>query len=252
MRLVNGISCGLQRFCKEVLIAKLVDNENVLAIEGVQMTDEPKFCIVSEWMEHGDMHTYLKGNESADRVELLLGVVRGLNYLHSIEVVHGDLKSSNVLIDSGGNPRLTDFGLSSVTRNDISANASTPNGGGTIRWRAPELFELSTKAKDEGKAKLPRPTKKSDTYSLAMVVIEIFTGRHPFHPHRDEQVIVLLSKGSRPGRPDHQQFTPQMWSLTRKCWKKDPKKRPDIPKVLENLEPGAVRSHSFRLLALAQ
>ncbi|KAF9646884.1 kinase-like protein [Thelephora ganbajun] len=242
IRLANGISCGLQRFCKEILVAKLVNNENVLAIEGVQVTDEPKFCIVSEWMEHGDMHTYLKGNESADRVELLLGVVRGLNYLHSIEVVHGDLKSSNVLIDSGGNPRLTDFGLSSITRNAISANAFASNGKGTIRWRAPELLALSTKAKDKGKVKFPRPTKKSDTYSLAMVVIEIFTREHPFHPHRDEQVIILLAQGSRPDRPVHPQFIPEMWSLTRKCWKKNPKERPDIPEVLEKLEPGAERT----------
>ncbi|KAF9646891.1 kinase-like protein [Thelephora ganbajun] len=205
------------------------------------MTDEPKLCIVSEWMEHGDMHTYLKGNEFADRVKLLRGVVRGLDYLHSIEVVHGDLKSSNILIDSGGNPRLTDFGLSSVTRNGISANASTKNGGGTIRWRAPELLELSTKAKDEGKAKLPRPTKKSDTYSLAMVVIEIFTGRHLLHPHMDEYVIILLARDSRPDKPVHPNFTPEMWSLTRRCWGDDPKERPDIPEVLEKLEPGVNR-----------
>ncbi|KAF9642155.1 kinase-like protein, partial [Thelephora ganbajun] len=151
----------------------------------------------------------------------------------------------NILIDSGGNPRLTDFGLSSVTRNGISANASTKNGGGTIRWRAPELLELSTKAKDEGKAKLPRPTKKSDTYSLAMVVIEIFTGRHPLHPHMDEYVIILLARDSRPDKPVHPNFTPEIWSLTRRCWGKDPKERPDVPEVLEKLEPGMVRSHSF-------
>jgi len=68
-----SISCDLQRFCKEVLVAKRVKHDNVLAIVGVQMSDEPEFklCIVSEWMERGNMHTYLRNNEVADRVELV-------------------------------------------------------------------------------------------------------------------------------------------------------------------------------------
>jgi len=198
-------------------------------------------------------------------------VAKGIGYLHSIEATHGDLKSvrfyppplphpadsewqPNILIDPNGNPRLTDFGLSSVTRN-LSANASTPDGRGSIRWRAPELLALSTKKKAQEKVRSARPTSKSDAYSLAMVAIEvkfprltqnpvsqppenlqIFTGRHPFHSSTDEQVIVLLTKGLRPEKPDHEQFTPEMWSLTKKCWDKDPKKRPEISEVLKKLE----------------
>ena len=79
----------------------------------------------------------------------------------------------NILIDPNGNPRLTDFGLSSITRDNRSANASTPNGRGSTRWRAPELLALSTKAKGREKVKSARPTEKSDAYSLAMVVIEV-------------------------------------------------------------------------------
>jgi hypothetical protein len=54
-----------------VLVSKQVQNDNVLAIAGVQMTQECKLCIVSEWMEHGNMHTYLKNKEDADRAELV-------------------------------------------------------------------------------------------------------------------------------------------------------------------------------------
>jgi serine/threonine protein kinase len=200
-------------------------------------------------------------------------VTKGLNHLHSIEVIHGDLKSvsvqsllspsapaefekqSNVLIDPSGGPRLTDFGFSSITRNICSVNASTPNGRGSTRWRAPELLVLSIKPKDQDKAKSARPTNKSDVYSLAMVAIEvtifslaqnsvsqpsghlqIFTGDYPFDSRSDEQVILLLANDERPDRPVHEQFTSRMWPLTKKCWRKDPKKRPDIPEVLEKLE----------------
>jgi len=67
----NDISCDPQRFCKEVLVAKQVEHENVQAIEGVQMTGDFKLCIVSEWMERGNMHSYLKNNGVTDRVELV-------------------------------------------------------------------------------------------------------------------------------------------------------------------------------------
>jgi len=71
MHSANDISCDPQRFCKAVLVAKLVKHDNVLAIEGAQVIDGSKFFIVSEWMEHGNMHTYLKNNEAADRAELV-------------------------------------------------------------------------------------------------------------------------------------------------------------------------------------
>jgi len=161
---------------------------------------------------------------------------------------------SNILIDDMGNPRLTDFGFSSITMNDRSVNASTENRRGSTRWRAPELLALSTKVVDKGKAKSTRPTRMSDVYSLAMVVIEvkfphlaqgsisqsskrlqIFTGRQPFYLYSDEQVILLLAKGSRPDKPVHEQFTSGMWSLTKMCWNKEPQKRPDVSEVLEKL-----------------
>jgi hypothetical protein len=54
-----------------VLVAKQVKHDNVLAIEGIQMDGGLKLCIVSEWMDHGNLHTYLKDNKIADRMELV-------------------------------------------------------------------------------------------------------------------------------------------------------------------------------------
>jgi len=71
MNSANGISCDPQRFCKEVLVAKQVTHDNVHAIEGVQMIYGFKLCIVSEWMKHGNMHTYLRNNEVTDRAEVV-------------------------------------------------------------------------------------------------------------------------------------------------------------------------------------
>jgi hypothetical protein len=54
-----------------MLIAKQVKHDNVLVIEGIQMTESLKLRIVSEWMDHRNLHTCLKDNEVADRVKLV-------------------------------------------------------------------------------------------------------------------------------------------------------------------------------------
>jgi len=63
-------SHDIQMFCKEVLVAKQVHNVNVLAIEGVQIGAHT-LCIVSEWMDNGNLLTYLEKNDGANRAELV-------------------------------------------------------------------------------------------------------------------------------------------------------------------------------------
>jgi len=65
MHSANDIPCDPQRFCKDVLVAKQVKNDSAQAIDGF------KLCIVSEWMECGNTHTYLRNNEVTDRTELV-------------------------------------------------------------------------------------------------------------------------------------------------------------------------------------
>ena len=72
MHPANNVLYGLQRFCKEVLVAKQVQNDYVLAIAGVQIIDkEFHLCIVSEWMENGNMHTFLEDNLVPDCAQLV-------------------------------------------------------------------------------------------------------------------------------------------------------------------------------------
>jgi len=87
----------------------------------------------------------------------------------------------NILFDTTGIPQLADFGVSSITFHP-SNNASSPYHAFSVRWSAPEI--LDPKRGDPG-----RPTKASDVYAFAMVVIEvmrcdtttlIFSGSHHF------------------------------------------------------------------------
>lgn len=71
----------------------------------------------------------------------------------------------NILFDGAGVPQITDFGVSSITFHQTN-NASTPTHGYSIRWAAPEILEALNEISK-------RPTKMSDVYAFAMVVIEV-------------------------------------------------------------------------------
>lgn len=123
-----------------------------------------------------------------------MDIVRGLHYLHSQGVVHGDLKGvcelhayhtpfitsltehaqPNILIDDNNNAVLCDFGLASITADAESAHASTVNSAGSIRWMAPERLSIFD-GSSEPSPNAFRVTKESDMYSLSMVVIEVRT-----------------------------------------------------------------------------
>ena len=203
----------------------------------------------------------------------MVGVTRGLSYLHENEVVHGDLKSvigvsysffnssrltclfqPNILIDAGGSPRLSDFGLCSITKNIESVNASTPNQGCTIRYCAPELLDVGNAVKDVKR----KPTNKSDMYSLSMVIVEVCipcgsmeypgsdrfplqlaTGHMPFPDHTDHNVTLMISKGKRPSKPSRFEapgMTAGVWKIAKKCWSEKAKERLEADAVLQRLQ----------------
>ncbi|KAG6846373.1 hypothetical protein H0H93_014379, partial [Arthromyces matolae] len=119
-------------------------------------------------MEHGDIRKYLEHYTDSNRVSLALDVARGLEFLHSNGVVHGDLKGENVLVNDTGRACLADFGLSSISDKDILAwtsMSSAASKGGTVRWQAPELFD------PEGDEEI-RNSQETDIYAWACVAYE--------------------------------------------------------------------------------
>jgi len=91
---------------------------------------------------------------------------------------------------------------------------------------APELFN--------GDSDRLRPTQESDIYSLAMVVIEVFTGQVPFHKLIESAVILRIVKGKRPLRPEGSRglgFSDDVWGMVERCWHQEPGQRPKISEV---------------------
>ncbi|KAJ7027463.1 kinase-like domain-containing protein [Mycena alexandri] len=172
-------------------------------------------------------------------ISLLNDVIQGLLYLHSQNVVHGDLCGRNILID-GQQAYLTDFGLAAFVELDTSIKTSTRKG--STRWMAPEL--LLPNVYHPG---LPfRQTPASDVWAFGCVCCEVrsFTseGQIPFVDMSDGGIILALSgvdAGTVPYKikPCDKAGIPmpeQLWELVTWCFKLDGAERPAV-NVIANI-----------------
>ncbi|KAF9219413.1 kinase-like protein [Gyrodon lividus] len=164
----------------------------------------------------------------------LSDVALGLQYLHSRSVVHGDLSGVrglvcidlghtyttnmqlNVLIHGNGRAFIADFGLSTLlTELGGSTFATSFQARGTLRWAAPELLDLQS---EEDSLQVV-PTPQSDVYSFGGVMLQVLTGKVPYHYYsHDEWVLVAISKGETPKRPNQALVTDRRWTFTQRRW----------------------------------
>ncbi|OQR98072.1 protein kinase [Achlya hypogyna] len=134
-------------------------------------------CIV-EYMEKGDLHTYLCATKDSmetafpftGKTACMISMLRGLKYLHSQNVIHRDLKSRNVLLNSAGEAKLGDFGVAREVTEESMTNAV-----GTYRWTAPEVLK--------GK----HYNEKADIYSFGMILTELDTHELPYADQVNER-----------------------------------------------------------------
>ena len=147
-------------------------------------------------------------------------------YIHDHGVVHGDLKSSNILIDQTGRARLTDLGN---IWNVLAITSDSSGLGGIARWTSPELM-----IPREFGSQTSRPTTASDCYALGMIIYETIGGIPPFPNDKDFPLLIKVVKGERPDRVDG--FSESLWEMLEQCWMASSDDRPSVEAVLRCLE----------------
>ncbi|KAF5353500.1 hypothetical protein D9756_008126 [Leucocoprinus leucothites] len=158
----------LKAFAKEAVLWGQLHHPNIAPFYGVYHLNESRnrICLVSPWMEKGSLVRYLDANPLAKRMPFVLDIAKGLEYLHSENITHGDLKGANVLISDAEVACITDFGLSTVLTG--STFAYTPGTGPVAfspRWLAPELLSIYNSNQ--------LPTKSSDVWAFGSVCYEV-------------------------------------------------------------------------------
>ncbi|CAI9097228.1 OLC1v1033603C1 [Oldenlandia corymbosa var. corymbosa] len=171
-RLREKITKGQKEFEIEVAEIGKIRHPNILALRAYYLGPKGEKLLVYDYMPNGSLASFLhaRGPETQipwpTRMTIIVGITRGLSFLHTKEsIVHGNLTSSNVLLDDQKNPKIADVGLSRLMTN--AGNTNVIATAGTLGYRAPEL----SKAKNVNT--------KTDVFSLGIIMLELLTGKSP-------------------------------------------------------------------------
>ena len=204
----------IERFRNELKFARKIRHKNVCQMFDLAK-DEGSYYITMEYVHGEDLKRLIRkmGQLSAGQALLIARqVAEGLAEAHHLGVVHRDLKPQNIMIDEEGNSRIMDFGIA----RSIKAKGITDAGVmiGTPEYMSPEQAEAG------------EVDKRSDIYSLGVILYEMVTGRVPFEGDTPLS-IAMKHKGEKPKDPRelNAQVLPELSRLIMKCMEKDKAKR---------------------------
>ncbi|KAH7479874.1 hypothetical protein KRP22_010090 [Phytophthora ramorum] len=210
----------LNEFHREVAVVSKLRHPNIVLFLGAAI-NPPRYCLVFEFMENGTLTDLIRARRGPiDFFRLASEMAMGMNYLHLCSIMHRDLKSGNVLIDSHGTAKISDFGLSCVL--EIGSSSDLTAETGTYRWMAPEVIRHEPYSS------------KADVYSFGIVLWELLARDQPFRGLTPIQAAFAVARQQmRPALP--RQTPVKIGELIEHCWHHDPARRPDFGSILEAL-----------------
>ncbi|TYH93207.1 hypothetical protein ES332_A13G237000v1 [Gossypium tomentosum] len=173
---LKDVAVSKREFVMKMGMLGKIMHENVVPLRAFYYSDEEKL-LVYDYMHGGSLFALLHGSRSSartplewdPRMKIALGVARGLAHLHSSQnMVHGNIKSSNILLRPDHEACISEFGLNSLF------NTNTPPSR-IAGYQAPEVIQTH------------KVTVKSDVYSFGVLLLELLTGRAPIQPSITEE-----------------------------------------------------------------
>ncbi|KAJ0452029.1 putative protein kinase RLK-Pelle-L-LEC family [Helianthus annuus] len=176
---------GIKEYASEVRVISRLRHRNLVQLIG-WCHEKGELLLVYEYMENGSLDFHLFKEKSlltwGTRYKIAIGLASALFYLHEEWeqcVLHRDIKSSNVMLDSNFNVKLGDFGLAKLVDHEKGSQTTTRLAG-TFGYMAPEYL-LTGKA-----------SKESDVFSFGVVALEIACGRKPIVDEAQDNQIRLI------------------------------------------------------------
>ncbi|KAJ1263416.1 hypothetical protein BS78_09G182800 [Paspalum vaginatum] len=178
---LKEVAAGKREFEQQMeLIGKVCQHQNTVPLRAFYYSKDEKL-LVYDYIPLGSLSAALHGSKAAGRnpldwetrVKIALGTARGMAYLHSEgggKFIHGNIKSSNILISQELRACVTEFGLAQLM--------ATPHiHPRLVGYRSPEVLENK------------KPTQKSDVYSFGVLLLEMLTGKAPLRsPSREDSI----------------------------------------------------------------
>ncbi|KAL0755982.1 hypothetical protein Bca101_093650 [Brassica carinata] len=232
-----------KEFLNEIDLLSRLHHRNLVSLVGYS-SDIGEQMLVYEYMPNGNVRDWLSANATETlsfnmRAQVALGSAKGILYLHAEAnppVIHRDIKTSNILLDSQLHAKVADFGLSRLAPNFGEGDCEPAHVSTVVRgtpgYLDPEYFMTR------------QLTVKSDVYSFGVVLLELLTGMHPFFEgtHIIREVRMANESGTIQSMADSRmgQSSPdkvmKLAGLALWCCEDRPEMRPSMSKVVKELE----------------
>ena len=216
---------NLSNFIREIITMAKTKNRFVLPFVG--FTIEKPYCIITEYMPNGSLHGLIQEDKKNHIITgthltmIAIGICCSLRHLHTLHIVHRDIKTANILLDHRYLPKLCDFG---IARFNTRGRAMT-SGIGTASHMAPELIRTTNYSV------------KVDIFAYAMTLYEMVEKHNPFRGKNINEVLKCIKNKMRPGFS--KKDTPAgLLALIRDCWNQDPDKRPSSSQIYKRFADG--------------
>ncbi|KAK3733152.1 hypothetical protein RRG08_046076 [Elysia crispata] len=233
IKLINKSNITIHKpLLMEIKRIKDLQNDHIVRFVGACI-DPPHQCIITEYCPKGSLQDVLENEEiKLDwmfRYSIMQDIVRGMAYLHSSEVrSHGNLKSTNCVVDSRFVVKITDFGLHQLRTTDDVLDEESFAAFQRKLWTAPELVRMAHRP--------PEGTQKGDVYSFAIICQEIVYRNGVFYLQNfdisPQEIGEKVLNGMKPYfRPTMEAFDcpcDELAGVIKRCWAEDPVDRPDF------------------------
>ncbi|XP_053393638.1 uncharacterized protein LOC128555395 [Mercenaria mercenaria] len=223
----------LDDFAREMMLYCQLDHTNIVRFIGA-CVERPNLCIVMEYMQMSLFEAiHIREDidfSEIDRLNIIRSTCSGLKYLHSLDIAHRDLKTTNVLVnylDGELEVKITDFGLSSMKGNTQTSSSYKGEIIGTPRYSAPEILLGTRRLTVED-------YKKADIYSLSLIIFEVVFEEEPFYDFDIQQLVRYVGRfGISPEIPKDIKPTKCVHRIMEFAWCSKPEDRPDINYVYD-------------------